>query len=285
MAEEQATPSPSADVTDAAPAPPPADRNQEAAKSERPEYLPEKFWDPEGAAPRVESLAKSYGDLERLARKNFETLNDDERAQLHNTLGFDPAALIESDLRQKWEDDRMADRPAASTDYTFDAADAGLPEGMDFDPQADDPMLNWWREFSHKNGFTNDVFGEGISTWLGALAGMAPDIEAERGKLGTNADARLDGVVTYLKGAGLNEAEYAAIEGAVRSADGVAALEKLAALGGPPNSQSRETVSTAGKITEEELRALQRTPEYQRNDPAMLRKVSEGYASLYPDGI
>jgi hypothetical protein len=38
-----------------------------AAKRERPGYLPEKFWDPEKKEPRLESLAKGYGELE----KNF----------------------------------------------------------------------------------------------------------------------------------------------------------------------------------------------------------------------
>lgn len=39
----------------------------ELAKRERPEWLPEKFWDPEKKEPRTEQVAKSYAELE----KNF----------------------------------------------------------------------------------------------------------------------------------------------------------------------------------------------------------------------
>jgi len=33
--------------------------------SHRPEFLPEKFWDPENGEPRIEALANSYSELER----------------------------------------------------------------------------------------------------------------------------------------------------------------------------------------------------------------------------
>jgi hypothetical protein len=47
-------PQPNADVTPPAP-----------AKAERPDYVPEKFWDAEKGEVNVEGLAKSYGELER----------------------------------------------------------------------------------------------------------------------------------------------------------------------------------------------------------------------------
>ena len=53
------------------PAAPPADPTPPAVppsdppKSSRPDYLPEKFWDAEASAPRIETLAKSYGELEK----------------------------------------------------------------------------------------------------------------------------------------------------------------------------------------------------------------------------
>lgn len=250
----------------------------------RPEYIAEKFWDPDAGSVRVESLAQAHADLEKMSRRRFEEMNRDERAELYNTLGFDPEKVLESDLRQKWENDRLADRPENASDYSFDAKEAGIPDTVEFDATADDPMLNWWRQFSHDQGFTNDQFGQGVAMWLNTLAGMQPDIEAERAKLGDNADARLDQAVSYLKKAGLDEAETQAIEDVVKTAAGVSALEKLALLALPPNSQDAAASSAVSKLTEDELRALQASPEYRRGDPVTMRKVEEGYAALYPEG-
>ena len=268
------------------PAAPPADPPASPpAETSRPDYIPEKFWDADTKMPRVESLAKSYSDLETHSRRKFDEMNEDDRAALYNTLGFDPGAVMESDFRQKWEDDRIADRPAKAEDYKFDAKEAGIPDIVEFDDTADDPMLNWWRGFSHDQGFSNDVFGQGVSMWLNSLASMQPDVETERKALGDNPDVRIDQANSFLNQAGLADNEMEAIKSLVTTAAGVTALEKLARLALPPNSQNREGDVTAHKLTEEELRALQGTKEYLRNDPATVRKVQEGYAALYPEGI
>lgn len=253
------------------------------APQTRPEYIAEKFWDPDGNSVRVESLARAHSDLEKMSRRKFDEMNQDERAQLYSTLGFDPEAVLESDLRQKWENDRLADRPENPADYNFDAKEAGIPDIVEFDASSDDPMLNWWRKFSHDQGFTNDQFGEGVSVWLNTLASMQPDIEAERAKLGDNASVRIDQANSYLKKAGLDEEETNALESMVTSAAGISALEKLALLSLPPNSQSNVGYVGSSKLSEEELRALQDSAEYRRGDPATMRKVQEGYASLYPE--
>lgn len=46
-------------------APPPPTPTQGTATPARPDYLPEKFWDPAKNEARLESLARSYGELER----------------------------------------------------------------------------------------------------------------------------------------------------------------------------------------------------------------------------
>jgi hypothetical protein len=44
---------------------PTAAATEAAAAAARPEYIPEKFWNAEAGAPRLEEFAKSYGELER----------------------------------------------------------------------------------------------------------------------------------------------------------------------------------------------------------------------------
>ena len=278
MAEEPTSPS-----DPPAPSAPPAE-DPSATTGTRPDYIPEKFWDSETNSPRLESLAKSYGDLETHSRRKFEDMNEDDRAKLYNTLGFDPGAVMEADFREKWETDRMADRPAAPTDYTFDAKEAGIPDTIQFDHTASDPMLDWWKTFAHEQGFSNDTYGVGVAQWLNSVAAMQPDIEAEAAALGDNAAARIDQANGFLNSAGLTEEEKLAVQGMVTTAVGVSALEKLAAVRPPPNSQMRPGDTSAGVMTEEDLRALQGSKEYLRNDPATVRKVQEGYARLFPDG-
>ena len=48
-------------------------KDEAPAKAERPEWLPEKFWDAESGSPRMEEMAKSYAELEKARADAGET--------------------------------------------------------------------------------------------------------------------------------------------------------------------------------------------------------------------
>ena len=267
----------SQDAAAAAPADPaPEQQSQPTQEASRPEHIPEKFWDPEAKAIRSESVLSAYLDLEKVGRKRLEEMSPEDKAQLAKSLGLEGDKINE--LREQFMQERLADRPEKPEDYTFDKG--GVPEGLEFNSDAPDPMLAWWREFAFEHGLTNDQYGQGISRWLGSIAESMPNLEEEQKKLGENAVTRIEKVNTTFEKAGLTQGEIQAINLAVSSADAVVALEKLIAYRGAPSMETNRA-APAQSLTLDELRALQLSKEYMNGDPATVKRVSEGYDRLY----
>ena len=69
-----------------------AARGEEASDNsaqERPDWLPEKFWDAKAGAPRVEEMAKSYSELERQRSSKSEE-KDGDKQPTREDLKVDP---------------------------------------------------------------------------------------------------------------------------------------------------------------------------------------------------
>lgn len=195
------TPPPSGAITpplaDPAPAVPPASPPAPAAdtpaappSATRPDWLPGDLWDDAAGKPKVD-----LGDLAALKAQQAE---------------------------------RAAQIPADPAGYKAD-----LPEGVGFKVDANDPLLGEARAWAHKEGLTQAQFS-GILTLRAkmaqaeAAAGQAA-IQAEIGKLGDKAAARIDTVTGFLKGR-LPAGQFDAIRAATTTAAGVEALESLMAL-------------------------------------------------------
>ena len=134
----------------------------------RPEWLPEKF-------KTEQDLLKSYESLEsKLGQK-------------------------ETDLRETWEKEiheaAFADRPASSGDYQ-------LPENIDETLAPDNDLLNWWSTFAWENGLSQDEFSQGIAQFEKTTANSESAREDEIGKLGDNAQERLQAAGLFASGGG-----------------------------------------------------------------------------------
>lgn len=107
---------------------------QAAIAAERPEWVPEKFWDAEKKAPRVEDMAKGYINLEKL-------VGSSEKIIL-------PQA---EDDKDGWERVYKAmGRPEAPEAYEFKRPEA-LPEGLNYD----EDLEKNWRNVAHQNGLNS----------------------------------------------------------------------------------------------------------------------------------
>lgn len=111
-----------------APAPSPDSADGMLAKAvqdgDRPEYIPEKFWDPDRKAPKVEDLGKSYINLEKLVSRDkvvMPTGDDDEEG---------------------WERVAQAFRPEAPEKYDFGDRPQ-LPPDLPYDEDAENSYRNW----------------------------------------------------------------------------------------------------------------------------------------------
>jgi len=129
---------------------------EQQAQEQRPEWLPEKFKNPE-------DFAKSYSSLERRLSEGEDGFREQFMEEISNAVAEDV--------------------PDSADDYE-------LPEGIDEQLAADDPLLNWWANHSHENQFTQEEFQEGIEMYREALEGAKGetiDSEAEIASLGDNA--------------------------------------------------------------------------------------------------
>lgn len=214
-------------------------------QAERPEWLPEKFKNPE-------DLAKSYNELQSKLGKNEEELR---------------ARFIE-ELNQE----AYANRPESVGDYQ-------LPDFLEEDA-VDNDLLKWWAEHSFENGFGQDEFSSGLEKVFEAVQANMPDTDAEYAKLGDTADQRIEAAALFAQNFFPSE-HMESIERLTETAGGLEALEFIMeqVKSTPINTQS----SPVDQITEDSLRAMMQDERYwnpARRDMGYVRQVDEGFQKL-----
>lgn len=257
-----------------------------ASPPARPDWLPEKFWDPQAAAPRVEQLAKSYGELEK------------QRAKFADEAKASARDAVMAELFGK--------RPETPDAYELgapeDADDIVLltePPGDDFAPEPgkayvllekDNPLLGKFRQLAHRAGLDATEFKAYLADFGRALAGRVPtaeEIQAEHAKiyqaLGEHGERRVQHLQGQIKGLLGEQAE--AVLGLPPSPQLIEALELLVERAGAPRF-SPPSGAAGGRLTEAELREKMRDPRYHdplRRDPAFVAEIERGWKTLYPN--
>lgn len=212
---------------------------------ERPEWLPEAFYDAKGKAPKLEPLAKAWKDT---------------RAELDRLKGAGGKI------------------PAKPEEYTLERP-ANLPAHILKDP-ANDADLKVLREVAHAAGMPQamfEKFATGFFTKAGEMIAPPIDPVEEIKKLGENGPQVADTVFAWLDGkvadGTLSKDELAEVVATGSTATGMRALNKLReASGGAPIPLG--TPVGANSYTQEELYAMVGTEKYQK-DPAERARVDK----------
>lgn len=199
-------------------------------------------------AARPEGLADRWWDSEK------------------NALKVDPAQLIERDKEfdrlsaaEAAENVRKGTLPQKADDYKIDLpADFKAPVGVEFKFEANDPILAQARELAHAQGMTQDGFSKFLGLYAAAKVGEQAQInsarEAEIGKLGPTASARVDSVVQWLTGmdATADKSDARALAGMLVTAKHVEAFERIitrtATQGSASFSQSHRVPADSKEI-------------------------------------
>lgn len=223
-----------------------------SAPEGRPPHVPEKFWDAEAGAIRVEALLKSYQELER----KLSSGGAPDREQLLRSLGV----------------------PDAPEGYCI-ACDHGM-----FEP---DPEIN---SRLHGAGFSPEqaqlVYDLAAERLVPLIKDLAAEFQAEReverlvDHFGGE-DKWREVSRQLLAWAGKN-LPPAAVEGLSTTYEGVMALHRM--MTGTEPSALKADIAPAGS-SEAELHALMRDPKYWRDrDAGTIARVTEGFQRLYPSG-
>lgn len=225
----------------------------------RPADVPDKFWDADAGAVRVDALAKSYRELEKhmggMVRLPGEDSPPEERQRFLRALG-------------------VPDRPDA-----YDLGEAGADGGLPIDPEVNNRL--------HAAGFSNDqarlVYDLAQEYVAPLVEQAAVEFEAER---------QTERLVQHFGGAdkwermsrqmldwGKANLPAPALQALATTYEGCLALHTMMQNSEPPLMRGGEAPDR-GSL--DQLRSMMRDPRYWRDrDPAFVRQVTEGFERVY----
>lgn len=229
---------------------------EEIITSDKPELVPDKFWNNDTKEIRVEALLNSYLTLEkRLSKMVPLPETDDDRKRIQKIMGLpDSADLYQVNLQS---------------------------DVIDIDPELNARL--------HAKGFTNDQVQEIYDLAAEKLVPMILEMAAE-----FQADRELERLVKEFGGSekwgvvsnqlqefGRKNLPSSAYDGLCCSYDGVMALYNMMKSGSAsPIAKGGNTSFEA--LDENGLRNMMQSPKYWRDrDPTFIAKVSEGFQRLY----
>ena len=229
----------------------------------RPDWLPEKFWS-SGNGPQYEELAKSYNELEQWRMKSRD----------------EALAHFKDEIIEETKNGIPEGVPDSVDGYEFKFDQGILPQGLDFDPSTDDPMLEWWRKHCYDNRLPQESFESGINAFLKADIETIPDFDAEISKLGDNGSERFGNVLKWLQ-RNTSEKTVSTINKQKMSADLIEALEEIQSKSTTRVPQQMTGAPEPAGLSEDDLKNMQNEPGYYNGtDSALIKKVTEGYAAL-----
>lgn len=227
---------------------------------ERPEFVPETFWNAEAKGVRVDELGKAYGQLQA----RFGQKNDALKAELV------------AELRK--------DAPKTADEYVIAVDKSLVPEGYetgDFDPAS--PLMAEARGVLHKLGATQADMDKLVAAYIGETFAKLPNLEAERVALGENAAERLTDVQRKLAAMVTAEDERGALLQMTATAAGVKALETLLSRLGQTGVVGLPGGAVAGVMTPAEMTAALSDPKY--NNSVLGVELRERVAQARAAGV
>ena len=218
----------------------------------KPEWLADKFWNPEIKQPRTEQLSKSFNELEGKMRGNADTIREEIRAEM------------------------VASAPDS---YTVNLSeDLKIPDNVELDFSEEDPLVNWFFGFAKENGLSQETVDKALNGYVEVELGNMTDITAEIEKLGDHGQDRMLRVHNWLESR-LSADQLASLNPLLNSAAQVEALEILMKQAGPADFDGD---GGGAPLSLDELRQMQNDKRYwQDKDPVFIKKVQDGYERLY----
>lgn len=262
----------------------------DAPTVERPEYVAEKFWDPEAKTPRLEQLARSYNDLERLigsrvgdlgaeARKKLaeavpDALRGTWESELKSKLVEDPEFL--TPLEEKWKGAHLKQVPESYAVPTRD-------DGYEYDPEH--PLVGTATEFAKRHGLDQDGFAELMALGFEARREYEtpPDVDQWKEAI---PDIEDRAKVVYNRLQGVSSKHAADLVREVRTPHAFLALEALVKAAGA-KTLPMDGNSAPQKLDQAALDRMMADPRYSgpMKDNAFIAEVEAGFRKLYGDRL
>jgi hypothetical protein len=271
-------------AAEGAAAPGSAEVQPEPQAPQKPEIIPDKFWDVEAGQPRVEDLAKSYAGLESLLGKRVDQLDETQREQLFDVI---PDKALQA-AREKLKQDEgfvaeLMEAQRAAVPEKYEVPAEILPEGVEGIDE-EHPLYQGAVEFAKEHGLAQDAFNKLVQQGIQLLPDARP-LEARMKEVGADFDARARATMTAARNVlGEDQREaLEALEGRLYEPSEFAAYEalvKAATRETPPQPADSKPTPT---ITQEQLDQRVRDPRY-RKDPTFRAETERLFQELHDRG-
>lgn len=232
----------------------PEPKEEAQPDADRPENVPEKFWDAEKKAIKSDEMAKAYADLEKAHGK----------------------------LRR---DKGIKDAPEDVAEYFTEALE--LDDDSPFNVGVDDPGLKSWAEVAKKWNVDVDTARGLAKDWMKEMAPHAPepvDPEAENAKLGKNAENVKEGIFTWLESneEHFDDEDVAEISKLSQTAAGIRLLGKMRNFAG---AEPIPVASSGGSSMSAVDWHKQMGDAIEAKDYSKQAELDKKAEQLWPDGI
>ena len=212
----------------------------------RPDWLPQKFETPE-------QLAHSYKEME---------------GKLHTRREDFRNSIIEE---MQGEANKNVPAPG---DYEINI---NVPDGMQWEADEADPMLDWFRGKASEYGLNQEEFNGLVNEYVAMDNTKGPDWNEESVELGEHAERRLERDDTWAS-SNLTEDAYNKFANLRADAGTVKMFEELMELNGQPKFNMTSQTSFQESLSLDDLKAMQNDPKYwKERDPAFISKVQMAF--------
>tara|TARA_Y100001938_G_scaffold93430_1_gene128066 strand:- start:223 stop:972 length:750 start_codon:yes stop_codon:yes gene_type:complete len=224
---------------------------------DRPEYVPEKFWDTDRNEIKVEELSASYNSLEKKLGMRTDELSKQ----------------IRTDIEQEAK---------TAVPEKYEIVMPEIPKEINVEVNEEQELLKEWSNICRENHLSQDVFNRGVNAFVNNEIAGLPDMKAEMEVLGDNAKSRLEAAELWTKKYLSNEA-YDTMSKLASTADGVKAIEEIMNITKSKPLPNANTVVDA-ELDETDLRSMMNDPRYydpSKRDEAYYNKVTKLYEKKY----
>lgn len=223
---------------------------------QKPQGLPDKFWDAETGAIRTDALVKSYLELEKKMAQSVPMPQDeDTRAKFYRAAGV----------------------PTNPDEYQIQVKDNLFEPDRDLNTRL------------HAKGFNaeqvQEVYDLAVDTMIPMILDLAAEFQAEReierlcDHFGGQDQWRE--VSRQMLAYGQKNLSPQVLKGMSSSFEGIMALYQMM-QSDEPQTLGAQAASTMGSTAEKDLHSMLNDPKYWRDkDPAFIAKVTEGFQNMY----
>ena len=154
-----------------------------------------------------------------------------------------------------------------------------LPEGIDAEIDAEDPMLVNFNDWATEAGLSQEAHSKLMEIYVNGLMEAQPAIDDEIKRMGKDAPQRINDFTSWAK-ANFDESEYQTLEGLATTAEGFGILEKMRGMLRETDVSAPDNVKSVDNTTKEALDELVKDPRYYES-PAFRKDVEKKFADFY----